>query len=315
MSTTPRKIDSKWLKHQLQTSARTFAIVIRMLPHPLREWIGVCYLIIRAMDDVEDGTGYSTQHRAACLRGIVTALQQPETASSVVQLCSRSGQPDGTTYQQLPILVTLFHQFAPAVQEITLHHCRRIADGMAHWGNLQWRISNLSDLRAYCYVVGGIPGELMVDLFCLQAPELQPAKDHLRTLAVAMWEVLQISNIVRDLPSDIRRGVCFVPLDILHRHGLFDPQDVLKPQNAAVTQQIVDTLVQQAISQVSYGLELIGRIPLRRYGLRLFCSLPLILAVATLRQTGKIPKHHMWVLVISGVLGSWSARWLRWLCS
>ena len=101
-----------------------------------------------------------------------------------------------------------------------IHHARRTAQGMRTFversdarGGL--RLASLPELRSYCYVVAGIVGELLTDLFVLHSPEAarHEIERALRDNAVAFGEGLQLVNILKDATDDARDGRAYLPAD------------------------------------------------------------------------------------------------------
>ncbi len=56
----------------LEKGSRTFALTIPLLPPPLRDAMGVAYLLMRAADTLEDTEGWSREHRIDCLLRFAT---------------------------------------------------------------------------------------------------------------------------------------------------------------------------------------------------------------------------------------------------
>lgn len=72
---------------------------------------------------------------------------------------------------------------------------------------------DLTSLRRYSYRVASVVGLWLTELFGTTAPRV------LRR-AEAMGHAMQLTNILRDVGEDLRRGRLYLPLDHLERHGL-----------------------------------------------------------------------------------------------
>jgi phytoene synthase len=83
----------------------------------------------------------------------------------------------------------------------------------------QSRYPDMEALRLYCYRVASCVGLLCIAIFGDQS---EAARDY----AIHLGLALQYTNILRDIAEDAQRGRCYVPLDLLARHGISD-QDVL----------------------------------------------------------------------------------------
>jgi farnesyl-diphosphate farnesyltransferase len=95
-------------------------------------------------------------------------------------------------------------------------HIARSARGMGEFltrsdeaGVLQ--LQTLADLREYCYVVAGIVGEMLTELFLLSQPPLQGVAPELRARSVAFGEALQLVNILKDARPDALEGRRYLP--------------------------------------------------------------------------------------------------------
>lgn len=67
-------------------------------------------------------------------------------------------------------------------------------------------------LRLYCYRVASCVGLLCIAIFGDQS---EAARDY----AIHLGLALQYTNILRDIAEDAQRGRCYIPEDLLSRHG------------------------------------------------------------------------------------------------
>src|SRR6185437_5833166 len=73
------------------------------------------------------------------------------------------------------------------------------------------RLSTLGDLQHYCYIVAGIVGELLTELFLDFTPALERARALLTADAARFGEGLQLVNILKDADSDAHHGRVYLP--------------------------------------------------------------------------------------------------------
>jgi farnesyl-diphosphate farnesyltransferase len=127
---------------------------------------------------------------------------------------------DHEGYQELisevPFVLDAFFALDPRAQEELRRHTRRTARGMAEFvartdddGVLH--LDSLRELRDYCYVVAGIVGEMLTELFLLGGPQLEPVADSLRGRSRHFGEALQLVNILKDSASDAAEGRSYLP--------------------------------------------------------------------------------------------------------
>jgi farnesyl-diphosphate farnesyltransferase len=73
------------------------------------------------------------------------------------------------------------------------------------------QLETVEDLRAYCYAVAGIVGEMLTELFLLGRPPLARVAKDLRARAADFGEGLQLVNILKDARPDAAEGRTFLP--------------------------------------------------------------------------------------------------------
>jgi phytoene synthase len=74
------------------------------------------------------------------------------------------------------------------------------------------RYQTFDDLREYCLRVASAVGRLCIEIFGYTD---QRTRDYARDLGIA----LQLTNIIRDIGTDLARGRIYLPLEDLSRHG------------------------------------------------------------------------------------------------
>jgi len=120
---------------------------------------------------------------------------------------------------ELPALLELVATMAPGTREIIVKHAVRTTEGMAQVvsraderGNL--RLTSLQDLQDYCYLVAGIVGELLTEVFLHGSAEFQAEQAALRMHMLAFGEGLQLVNILKDASDDARDGRVYLPAQL-----------------------------------------------------------------------------------------------------
>jgi farnesyl-diphosphate farnesyltransferase len=122
-------------------------------------------------------------------------------------------------------------------------------------------LRDVADLQGYCYVVAGIVGEMLTELFVLGRDELDPIAPYLEERAARFGEALQLVNILKDSADDAREGRRYLPRRV-ERAEVFG----LARRDLAASAEYVHAL---------------QRAPAPR-GLVEFVALPVLLARATL---------------------------------
>lgn len=206
----------------LQKTSRTFALTIPLLPEPLQTEIATAYLLFRIIDTFEDATRWDAVHRAKAL-SLFIQLMQSEDAHELQDMTAQwLDEPplEHPGYLELlaatPEVIGWHRRLRPAAREQLRLHVTRSARGMIGVversdanGHLQLR--TLQDLRDYCFVVAGIVGEMLTELFMLQSPSLKKVGPELRARAVEFGEALQLVNILKDARPDAAEGRIYLP--------------------------------------------------------------------------------------------------------
>ncbi|HEX2225231.1 MAG TPA: squalene/phytoene synthase family protein [Thermoanaerobaculia bacterium] len=210
------------LEQLLLNSSRTFALAIPLLPEPTRLEVTLSYLLFRIADTFEDASSWPRHLRIQALERFGRLLERhdPEETARVARHWAAEVPCEQPGYRELlaevPFVLGSFFELSPAAVGLIRAHTLRTAEGMAGFvarttdeGEL--RLADLAELRHYCYIVAGIVGELLTELFLLERPFLAPHGPGLRERAATFGEGLQLVNILKDSASDAVEGRRYLP--------------------------------------------------------------------------------------------------------
>ena len=261
----------------LTMSSRTFALTIPLLPEPTRLEVTVAYLLFRVADTLEDATRWSTAKKLSELDAFVALLEVPNAASAQTLADSWLADPplEHSGYmallKDLPLVLDVAATLSPSSLAIITRYSLRTARGMASFVARETdgpvRLRDVADLRAYCYTVAGIVGEMLTELYLLGRQQLSAIANDLRGDAPAFGEGLQLVNILRDADDDAREGRRFLPVG---------------DDRARIWTLATDGL--NAASRYCARLEAAGA----ERGLLAFNALPIVLARATLERVQQL---------------------------
>jgi farnesyl-diphosphate farnesyltransferase len=246
------------LEELLIASSRTFALAIPHLPEPTRREVTLAYLLFRVADTFEDAASWPRTLRIEALERFGRLLRGPDT-DEIEEVSRRWAaevpceQPEyRRLLEDLPFVLDSFFALSPEAIELIGEHTRRTAHGMAGFvarttDDGELRLRDVPDLQAYCYVVAGIVGELLTELFLLGRPHLAPVARRLRGRARAFGEGLQLVNILKDSAADANQGRRYLPDGVdrgevmaLARHDLREASEyVLALQEAGAERGLV----------------------------------------------------------------------------
>jgi farnesyl-diphosphate farnesyltransferase len=214
------------LQDLLEKTSRTFALAIPMLPQPTAREVTIAYLLFRIADTFEDATvRWTHAERVSALGDFAELVREaaPEAAQARAREWLARPPVDHSGYLELleetPRLLTALVALPAASRETIASHTVRTAQGMARFAARTdddgvLRLADLADLRAYCYVVAGIVGEMLTELFLLEVPALRSVAQALRERAAAFGEGLQLTNILKDAAGDRDEGRRYLPADV-----------------------------------------------------------------------------------------------------
>jgi len=209
------------LSTHLERTSRTFALAIPLLEEPLQSEVGLAYLLLRVADTLEDAATWTREERRAALAELELLLQEGEgpPASELARRWLERRPSENADYLRLlehtPRLLANLEALRPGAASIvrhfvlrTIHGMREVLAGATEKGLLT--LASLEDLRAYCYIVAGLVGELLTELFLLD-PRLMPSAPELRARAPLFGEALQLVNILKDAAEDSEEGRTWLP--------------------------------------------------------------------------------------------------------
>jgi farnesyl-diphosphate farnesyltransferase len=169
------------------------------------------------------------------------------------------------------------------------------------------------ELDDYCWTVAGCVGVMLTEVF---AAEYGLANDGVQEqrLAVApvVGEALQLTNILLDWPTDVRRGRCYLPASWLAEHRL-TPADLVGRDTPAV-RAVAARLEARARAALARVPDYVDLLPTRRVRYRLFCVWPALWASRSLDHARrdpefpwgvrrpKLPKHELWRSALGSAL-------------
>ena len=173
-------------------SGSSFYYSFRLLPPERRRAITALYAFCREVDDVVDEVHDPGVARAklAWWRTEVAAVYE--------------GAPQHPVAQALVPVVRAYR--------LPREHFDAVIDGMA-MDLAQQRYADFADLERYCHRVAGVVGLMSAEIFGYEEPS---TARFARDLGLAF----QLTNIVRDVGEDARRGRIYLPQEDLDRHGV-----------------------------------------------------------------------------------------------
>jgi farnesyl-diphosphate farnesyltransferase len=277
----------------LQGVSRTFALTIPQLPEALAWVVTNAYLLCRIVDTIEDEPALSAARKhyfCQLFTEVVAGATRPErfAAELASQLSDHTIPAEHELIQQTPYVIGITHRLNSR-QQAALQGCVQLmAEGMVEFQSNSSPIGlrDLVQLDRYCYYVAGVVGEMLTRLFCEYSPDIAKHREALMKLAVSFGQGLQMTNILKDIWDDKRRGACWLPQDVFAAAG-FDLRELAPGCYRDSFDRGLVRLIGIAHEHLKDALAYTLLIPQQETGIRNFCLLAVGLAVLTLRKINR----------------------------
>ena len=199
---------TKHAVHILEETSRTFYIPVMRLPDVLRDAVGAAYLCMRGIDEIEDHPHLPAEEKVRLLGRVSLAFQSADRDQGLHDLHDALRRGDrGGLLPEVTLRLGEHARMAPAeIAPRVWDATSAMADRMAHWARVNWRVRTEQDLNAYTYGVAGAIGLLLCDLWGWYDGTRSD-----RGYAVGFGRGLQAVNILRNRDEDLARGVDYFP--------------------------------------------------------------------------------------------------------
>ncbi|MGB5228705.1 MAG: squalene synthase, partial [Eudoraea sp.] len=258
----------------LDKVSRSFAAVIRQLPEEISDVVCLFYLILRALDSIEDDMDLAQDVKISLLREFYTKnYQQGWTICNV---------GDKEEYRDLLAnydkVIEAFLLLDVKYQKIITDICQKMGAGMADF--VEANITTVEDYNLYCHYVAGLVGIGLSDIFSaseIECKELRARKE----LSNSMGLFLQKTNIVRDYKEDLDENRIFWPEEVW---TLYSPKFEGFSLNPGKLESLscLNHMVNNALSHATDCLDYLKL--LRSERVFRFCAIPQVMAIATLAE-------------------------------
>ena len=211
----------------LKETSRTFYIPITFLKSDLKHSVASAYLVMRAIDEIEDHELIPNDTKYELLMQVSELFKRPFTEEAYLRIIE-------PVKEQLPEVSLRLYDWVQACPEgsrpMMMEISSEMAFGMAKWAKKNWQVQTKEDLDDYTYYVAGVVGVYLSKLW-----NWYYGKETDLDLAIGFGRGLQAVNILRNQKEDSEeRGVSFVP-DGWSRDDLFAyAEDNLKKADAYI---------------------------------------------------------------------------------
>ena len=305
----------------LRGVSRSFYLTIRVLPRPVRGPIQLAYLLARAADTIADTGTLPSDTRLQHLRQFRARLSDrsnelPVLLTGVVVEQPRREDPENDLLQALPRLFDAFDNMPEDDRQNVRRTVGTLVSGMefdlatfpAPESGRIGALNTLDDLDRYTYLVAGCVGEFWTDVIIAHVPAVREwDRERMVDIGIRFGKALQMTNIIRDVPKDLRAGRCYLPSEMLESVGL-TPKDLLSPTAGEDARPVLADLMRRALEFYGSAEEYVVATPRRSARLRLAMIWPVLIGLATLHLLMRSPN---WLDPDTRIRVS--RRWVYWM--
>ncbi|HEX6950498.1 MAG TPA: phytoene/squalene synthase family protein, partial [Nitrospira sp.] len=285
------------LRDLLKRVSRLFYTTLVVVPADVRDQVGLAYLFARAADTIADTELIDRPRRLDYLGQLKSQFVGDQVSSSQIrgiQEAVGAIQQDSAERQLLERLeecFSLLNEFSPEDRRRVQRLMTTLVQGMemdltVFSGTSSADLTALKtrdDLDRYIYYVAGCVGEFWTDLMCAHRGGLRSWNVRsMSEIGVRFGKGLQLTNILKDIAHDLRRGRCYIPEPMLADHGL-TPTDLLDQRNLPRFRPVVSQLIRMTVEHLDQGWLYTMAIPRYETRLRLSCMWPILSAGESLK--------------------------------
>jgi farnesyl-diphosphate farnesyltransferase len=266
----------------LKQVSRSFYLTLRVLPSEIRPQISLAYLLARASDTIADTAAVPRAKRILLLRELQPLSRTPDLGALVEnqalpaerELLGRLGE----CLDRLGGFNELDCRFIQQLLQTIIDG--QVFDLQTFPGETEQELVALAseaDLDRYTYLVAGCVGEFWTRMCAAHLPGLEEWKNgRMEEAGVRFGKGLQLVNILRDLPRDLRIGRCYLPVS--------EPRTLLDPAAFESIRPLYQHWLDMAVGHLEAGWQYTLRIPPSLWRVRLACTWPIWIGLATIAR-------------------------------
>jgi farnesyl-diphosphate farnesyltransferase len=325
------------LNDLLKATSRSFYLTLRVLPAAVRPQIGLAYLLARTTDTIADTEILPVDQRLEALQKLrerilgqsstplnFGALAQNQNSSAEKLLLEKvedalAALQNFSTDDQKLIREVL--NIITSGQELDLRRFGSSASGTQQSQKII-ALQTPAELDDYTYRVAGCVGEFWTKICRAHLfPKARLDEKQFLIDGVRFGKGLQLVNILRDLPADLKIGRCYLPSQRLEEAKLF-PEILLSPAAADKFLPLFREHLDKAESHLRAGWRYTNTIPFWQIRVRLACAWPILIGLRTiqklraadvpgLRARVKVSRNEVYGIIFKSLAAVFLPFWWR----
>ena len=290
------------LEDLLRGVSRSFYLTLRVLPPGLQQPVGLAYLLGRAADTIADTGLIPPQERLEHLLSFRQQVQGParpeplkhiEEALTGKQSLSQERELLSSLRPVFSLLESTAEPDRAAIRSVVMTLTQGMEFDLITFppedsGSVA-ATNDADELERYAYLVAGCVGEFWTSVAMAHTPSLSGwDQERMKQTGVRFGQALQLTNVLRDVPKDLRIGRCYLPRTDLSGVGL-TPDDLLDQSTGDSARLVLVGWLNRTLEHYISAEEYLLAIPRRNLRLRLAVLWPILIGLATLAKLARNP--------------------------
>lgn len=285
--------EARLLGPVLKGTSRAFYLTLRALPHSLRKPVGLAYLLARTADTIADTKASSPDNRLAMLLEFRDLVEGKGEPGNIEPLARTAGQGLAGAEKELVGAMSKTISMLDGLEETDRFRVRQVVVTLTQGMEIDlthFREEGVTafetpeQLDEYTYLVAGCVGRFWTQMCMAHNPGFGTwDAEEMSGKGIRFGKALQLTNILRDVPRDLRLGRCYLPREVLHEYGL-SPEALLDADKSAAARPVLAWGINRALDHYNAASEYLHAIPRRHYRLRLATGWPLLMGLGTLAE-------------------------------
>lgn len=271
----------------LASVSRSFYLSIKALPRRVQGPVGLAYLLARTTDTIADAAETPVESRLKHLASLSGMIFHGADGGRI-EMLQKEIIPADAAERELLAKTAACLDWLATQDEADRADIRDVLQKIVRGQTLDLQrfpdpasvraLQSAGELDEYTYLVAGCVGEFWTRLCCRNLVHYaQLDCDTVAAMGVNFGKGLQLVNILRDLPADLRAGRCYLPADELRGAGV-EPVAITGSPEAA--RGVFNRWLGKAEGYLDDGFKYIE--VLSNFRVRVACFLPWIIGVKTL---------------------------------
>ena len=308
----------------LETTSRSFYPTLKYLPKKIRGQIGLLYLLARVADTIADSKVGETEVLIDALTNYNAVAQgRSDTLPDLRELADIQSNPDeGELLRNVQQVVDALSVYGQEDQARMLECLDVIVGGqildlqrfgIAREGGTISSLDSDDELDDYTFRVAGCVGVFWTKMSLAHIMKLPKDKEEVFfERGIRFGKALQMINILRDIPEDLRFGRCYIPEEALDGINM-KPDDLMDDTNLHTFRPLYDRYLDLTNEHLEEATAYIRMIPETQFRLKASCMLPVLVGqrTVTLLREGNILNSNERIKVTRDEMKTYARKLLR----